>query len=74
MDNLRRFNGDRNTKEDLLEYIITSLEDSIVARAYKKENTDSLADASIEIKKAFNQLDIDFEVKVKDDEPTNEAR
>jgi len=74
MDNLRRFNGDKNTKKDLLEYLVTFLEDSIVARAYKKENTDSLADASIELKKAFDQLDIDFAIKVKDDEPINQTR
>ena len=74
MDNLRQFNGDKRTKEDLLNYIITFLEDRIVEKAYKKESVESLADAGNEIRKAFDQLDLDFEVKVKNDEPTNEAR
>jgi hypothetical protein len=74
MDTLRRFNGDKGTKEDLLNYIVAHLEDSIIARAYNNEDVKSLADAVKEIKGAFEQLDIDFAPKIKDVKSTTEAR
>ncbi len=60
MESLRRFNGDKTTKQELKEYIVSFLQLRIIERSMKKENTDSLVDAIVELDKAFNQLDIEY--------------
>ena len=57
-ENLRRFNGDKNTKTDLKEYLISYFEEAILKRAYDGGDVKPLANAVLEVKKAFSQLDI----------------
>jgi hypothetical protein len=74
MDTLRRFNGDEATKSELLEYLIAHFQKKIIERAIQKEDVESLADAIIEVKKAFEQLEVDYGIKPKQTEATNDAR
>ncbi len=73
-EQLRVFNGEKNTKQDVLNYCISYFEEQIIDRAYKGHDVKSLADAVVEIKKAFEQLDLDYAIKQKETTPTNEAR
>lgn len=73
-ENVRKFNGDKETKEDLKAYIISFFEESILKRAYENKDVRSLSQAVQEIKKAFDQLDIDYGVPEDTTKPTNQAR
>jgi len=74
MDNIRKFNGDRATKKDLLEFIIAYFEERILDTAYNGGDVKSLANAVVEVKKAFEQLDIDYAIPQEETKPTNQAR
>ena len=74
MEILKRFNDDVNTKEVLLAYFIEYFESKIIERAKEKKDVSSLADAIIELEKAFDQLNIDFNAKHKATEEVNQAR
>lgn len=71
---LRRFNGDVNTKEALVEYLTNHLKEKIIERALLKQNTDSLADAIIELENGFEQLAIDYGIKQQSKPITQDAR
>lgn len=71
---LQQFSNDKHTKGALLEYLIYSFQAKIIEKAMKKENVESLADACLEITKAFEQLDIDYGPKSKPKLSTNDAR
>lgn len=63
METLRRFNGDKNTKSDLLNYCKEYFKGQIIERAVsKKGGIESLADAIIELDNAFKQLETDYGV------------
>lgn len=74
MDKLRLFNGDKQTKEEVLNFLIDYFQDKIIERAMEKKNVESLADAIIEVRNAFNQLDINYAEHIKQKPPTNTAR
>ena len=74
MELLRKFNDDKRTKEELLEYLVTHFQRKIVERALKKENTDSLADAILELESGFSNLDIDYGLPRQETIKTNSAK
>lgn len=73
-ERIRQFNGDKGMKIDLLEYLTTHFEKEILKKAYEGQDVKVLAQAVVEIKKAFEQLDIDYAIPTKESIPTNEAR
>lgn len=73
-ENLRRFNGDKTTKKDLQDYIISKFEEAIVKAAYEGKDVKPLANAAIELNKAFNQLDIDYAIPEETTKQVNQAR
>lgn len=73
-ENLRRFNGDKNTKKDLREYLIAYFEDAIIDAAYNGRDVKPLAESVKQIKNAFDQLDIDYAIPKKTTDATNQAR
>lgn len=74
MDTLRRFNGDKTTKEALREYIIEHIGREGVYRMFNRQSVEHIADACELIQKAFEQLDIDYGIKEPTTTYTNEAR
>lgn len=73
MDLLRQFTGDYHTKNAVLAYLQDYLEQEIIIRARKGEDVRSLAEAINEIYKAFDNLDIQYGIKQKQNEQVNEA-
>jgi hypothetical protein len=73
MEILRRFNGDKNTKEALILYIQSFLEDRIIEKARNGEDVKATAEAINEVLKAFEQLDIDYAIKSEQDTELNQA-
>ena len=67
MDNQQRllsqFNNDFHTKEALIAFIVNHLETRIVENAIAKLPVASLADAIIELKKAFEELSLAYDIK-----------
>lgn len=74
METLRRFNSDKGTKADLKEYIVAFIGNKAVELMFERKDTSHIADAKDLIDQAFQQLDIDFNPKIINNEPTNEAR
>jgi len=74
MDNLRRFNADIGTKEDLLQYFVSFFEEEIVREAREGKDVKALAEAINKLEKAFEQLNIDFDVKQRPTEEQNQSR
>lgn len=74
MDILRRFNGDFHTKEALVEYLGSFIDQEGLRRIYSKESVEVVADAKLLILKAFEQLEIDYGVSEKKIEAANQAR
>ena len=74
MDTLRRFNGDKTTKEELRAYIIEYIGREGVYRMFQRQSVEHIADACELIQKAFDQLDIDYGIKEQPTTYTNEAR
>ena len=73
-DNLRRFNGDKHTKEDVQKYIISYLEERLIKYAYAGQPVEAIAEAALIVKGAFEQLDIDYAVPEDNPKPKNQAR
>lgn len=71
---LQRFNGDKHTKDALIAYLKEYFEQQIVDLAYKGEDVYPTAEAVLVMVKAFEQLEIDFGIKEKQNENTNQAR
>jgi hypothetical protein len=71
---LRQINGDVQTKEALLKYLTGFFEEEIIRRALQKQSVESLADAILELKKGFDQLNLDYGIKTTPTKPVNEAR
>lgn len=74
MDTLRRFNGDKTTKEDLRAYIVEHIGREGVYRMFNRQSVEHIADACELIQKAFEQLDTDYGTQAPTTTHTNEAR
>lgn len=74
MDILRRFNGDEQTKQALLEFIHTIINDEALDKMYKRIDVSHIADAKILIDKAFEQLNTQYGIKEQPAENINQAR
>ena len=73
-EKVRQFNGDRTGKKETLDYIVDYLNKRILEEAYRGGDVKSLAGAVTELKKAFEQMDIDYAIPTPKQEPINEAR
>lgn len=73
-ERVRQFNGDRGGKKDVLDYCTEYFEKRILEEAYKGNDVRVLALAITEVKKAFEQMDIDYAIPTKETEPENPAR
>lgn len=75
MDNiLRKFNGDKSTKEALQQYMTEVIAQEGVALMFSKKDVSHIADAKMLIDKAFEQLDIDYGIPNKQPKQSNQAR
>ena len=70
---LRKFNGDPHTKGTLVEYLIDFIEQEAIRRIYERKDVTAIADAHELILKAFEQLEVDYGIKVQHKAPTNYA-
>ena len=73
---LSRFNADAHTKEALINFIEAHLQSRIIENAIAKKPTESLADAIIEIKQVFEDLESIYDIKqaLRRDGDTNTAK
>jgi hypothetical protein len=60
---LPRFNADYHTKQAVLAFVVDHLKERIIENALAKKSTEGLADAIIEIEKAFEQLNELYDIK-----------
>jgi len=60
---LSRLNGDPHTKEALINFFEAHFHTRIIENALAKQPTDSLADALIEVKKAFEEIGEIYDIK-----------
>lgn len=74
MESLRRFNGDKHTKEELRAYLIDYIGREGIYRMFNRQSVEHIADACELIQKAFEQLSMDYAVPKQQPEHTNEAR
>lgn len=74
MELLRRFNDDKATKEALKDYLNQFIAETAVNLMYERKDTSHIADAHDLINKAFDQINIDYGLKQKPIEQTNNAR
>jgi hypothetical protein len=75
MENLlRQFDGDVHTKEALMSFIETCIEDEALRRMYNGEDVSHIKDAHALIEKAFEVLNDQYGIKTKTSEGDNEAR
>lgn len=74
MEILRRFNGDKTTKDALRAYIIEHIGKEGIYRMFNRADVSHIADACELIQKAFDQLDIDYGIQEPNTTYTNEAR
>ena len=71
---LSRFNGDEQTKAELIAYLHDFIAEEGVRRMFARESVEHIADAKELIDGAFEQLSIDYGIKNKTKETTNESR
>lgn len=71
---LRRFNGDKETKRMLQEYVNDYISKAGVYKMLNRQDVSGIADAFELINKSFDQLDIDFDVPQETYEQINPAR
>jgi diphthamide synthase (EF-2-diphthine--ammonia ligase) len=73
---LSRFNGDPHTKEALINFMEAHFQAKIIESAIAKLPTESLADAIIEMKQAFEDLENMYDIKqaLRGDRDTNTAK
>ncbi|MFA5197683.1 MAG: hypothetical protein WC437_04680 [Patescibacteria group bacterium] len=74
MKSLREFHNDKDTKENVYNYLIDYLEKETVKRTFDREDVSGMADAKEIISKAFDNMDLLFNSKAKKKEQVNEAR
>lgn len=73
-EKVRQFNVDRAGKKEILDYVLNFLNKRILEEAYRGGDVKSLAGAVTELKKAFEQMDIDYALPTQQPEVINEAR
>lgn len=73
MELLRRFNGDIHTKEALKGYIQSFLENRIIEKARAGDDVKATAEAINEVLKAFEQLEIDYAIRPREEAELNQA-
>lgn len=71
---LHRFNLDVHTKAAVLAYFTEYFEMEIVKKAREGESVEVMAQAIVQLEKAFDQLTIDLDAKPEPETPTNQAR
>jgi len=71
---LQSFHSDKETKNEVYNYLTAYLEKEAIRRVFAKEDTTGVADAKEIIEKAFDNLDTLFNSKVEKKEVINEAR
>lgn len=74
MDRLRQFNGDVETKNQLLDFIYEHINSTALERMYKGEDVSHIKDAKELIEGAFRELEETYSIKIKPNAPTNEAK
>jgi len=74
MDRLRTFNGDVATKEALLEFIMDFINEEALKKMYAKQDVSHIGDAVSLVNGAFESLEINYGIQIKQNTPTNEAR
>ena len=74
MNQLRQFNGDVETKNQLLTFIHDYIQSETIKRVYERGDVSHIADAKELIDGAFNLLEETYGIKVKPNVPTNEAK
>ena len=71
---LEVFNGDRNTKQALKEFMLSVIEQEALQRIFKGEDVSHIRDAKLLLDKTFEELDNAFTIKPKPRDTTNQAR
>jgi len=74
MKSLQRFYNDKDTKDNVHNYLIDYLEKEAIRRVFDREDVSAVADAKEVIDKAFDNLEVLFDPKVGKTEQINEAR
>lgn len=74
MKSLLSFYNDKDTKDNVHNYLIDYLEKEAISRVFDREDVSAVADAKEIIDKAFDNLETLFKSKVEKKEPINEAR
>ena len=74
MKSLLSFYNDKDTKENVYNYLVDYLEKEAVKRVFDREDVSAIADAKEVIDKAFSNLEVLFNKKVEKKEQINEAR
>jgi hypothetical protein len=74
MNKLLEFWGDKDTKNDVQEYLINYLKEEGIRKLFDKEDVSAVAEAKEMIDKAFEHLDVLFEKKKTPKDIVNEAR
>ncbi len=74
MTSLLQFYNDKDTKENVYNYLIQELEKEAIKRVFEKEDVSAVADAKEIIDNAFANLEVLFDKKAEKKKPINEAR
>jgi len=74
MKSLQSFNLDKDTKENVRQYLLQFFRDEAVRKLMNREDTVALADATELLDKAFENLDVIFNSKVDKKEQINQSR
>ena len=74
MDILGRFQGDKNTKDVVKQFLHDFVGEYAKEKVLKRENTSGIADADDIISKAFEQLDILYAVPERTTKKPNHSR
>ena len=74
MKELRQFNGDIATRDAVIDYIRDFIDTEGLEKMYAKKDVSHIADATDLITKAFEQLEIEYGIKDKQEEPKNASR
>ena len=74
MDRLIPFNGDIETKNQLLNFIYAHIDSVAIEKMYKGDDVSHIKDAKELIDGAFDLLEETYGVTIKQDEPTNHAK
>lgn len=71
---LQSFYNDHDTRDNVHAYLVEFLEQEAIKKVFAKEDVSVVAEAKEMIDKAFTNMELLFESKVKKKESINEAR